>query len=54
MYPWAYTNAHLKDYKDHHIIATSMSHKIFEKTSKTYRVGSVNSIMQKKISGFAN
>lgn len=47
MYPWAYTNNKIKDYKNLHNIATSISVKIFEKTSKSYTVGSPSSLMYK-------
>lgn len=50
MYPWAYTKVNLKDYKEHHNIAISMALQIFEKTSKTYTVGSASTIMY-KVSG---
>lgn len=47
MYPWAYTNDKLEDYKELHNIATSISSKIYEKTSKKYNVGSPGSLMYK-------
>lgn len=45
MYPWAHTKENVKDYNELHDIATSMSLKIFEKTSKIYTVGSASSTM---------
>jgi hypothetical protein len=45
MYPWGYTKENLKDYNELHDIATSMSLKIFEKTSNIYTKGSASSTM---------
>lgn len=50
MYPWAYSEVHIKDYKEHHNIAKSMSLKIYNKTSKIYTVGSASTVLY-KISG---
>ncbi|XP_026815199.1 carboxypeptidase B-like [Rhopalosiphum maidis] len=48
VFPWAYTKDHLKiDYDKHQNIATSMSLKIFEKTSNTYTVGPASTVLYK-------
>jgi len=45
MYPWAYTNDHLKDHKELHKIAKSIALKIFQETLKTYTIGSACSTL---------
>ncbi|CAI6369299.1 unnamed protein product [Macrosiphum euphorbiae] len=45
VFPWAYTRDHIKDYEKLQNIATSMSLKIFKKTSNIYTVGPASTVL---------